>query len=268
MQINNHHVSKGRIFMLFLVILFLAAQVWFSLTVLEIEEDAVSIIFLSIFFLAFFFLTSLGIVWAKWVLTILIVLWGALVSLTGFETDQISLKLLSLVFLYIGIVLHFSTWLKAFFISKRTINSKNQTENPGDASAREVVYSPLAPSLLKRVQASFVDFMFIFLCLILIFSFTESLGITPVFIKIVVILFAASYEPFLTATSCTLGQKLIGIRVRDYQNQSKKISFIKAYARLIVKTLLGLISYFSIHSNSEKRAIHDYLANSIMVIVK
>jgi uncharacterized RDD family membrane protein YckC len=72
------------------------------------------------------------------------------------------------------------------------------------------------------------------------------------------------YEPFCTSKLCTLGQKLMGIRVRTVSTL-ERISLIQAYVRIVVKVFLGLISFFSIMFSKRKRAIHDFASGTIVV---
>jgi uncharacterized RDD family membrane protein YckC len=73
------------------------------------------------------------------------------------------------------------------------------------------------------------------------------------------------YEPFCIAFGCTIGNKIAGIRVRNFHDESKRISLFNSYIRFIIKLLLGIISFFTVTSDSWKRAIHDKAAGSIMV---
>ncbi len=74
-----------------------------------------------------------------------------------------------------------------------------------------------------------------------------------------------TYEPVLTTRSGTIGQRVMGIRVRDGHDPFKKISLLSSYIRFIVKVLLGLVSFITIHRNEQKRALHDLAAVSVMV---
>jgi hypothetical protein len=78
------------------------------------------------------------------------------------------------------------------------------------------------------------------------------------------------YEPICTYINRTVGQAIMGIRVRNYNTLSetgvyKNISFPLSLFRFTVKTLLGWVSFVTIHSDPDNRAIHDKIANSVMV---
>jgi hypothetical protein len=63
----------------------------------------------------------------------------------------------------------------------------------------------------------------------------------------------------------TIGNYLKGIRVRKVSNTSNRINFIQAFFRYVLKISLGWISFLTIHSNNQKRAIHDLAVGSVMI---
>ncbi len=73
------------------------------------------------------------------------------------------------------------------------------------------------------------------------------------------------YDPLCTAFACTAGNYFVGIRVRRNDDHGNRINFFLALMRYIVKVLLGWVSFLTIHSNREKRAVHDMAAGSVMV---
>jgi uncharacterized RDD family membrane protein YckC len=75
------------------------------------------------------------------------------------------------------------------------------------------------------------------------------------------------YEPMATTLGGTAGNYLMNIRVRQNDNTGKKINLLQAFTRFIIKFLLGWISFLTIHTNNEKRALHD-LATGTVVIEK
>jgi hypothetical protein len=56
-------------------------------------------------------------------------------------------------------------------------------------------------------------------------------------------------------------------RVKDHEDRERRIGIFPSFIRYILKTLLGWISFLTISSNSEKRAIHDIASGSVMVRV-
>lgn len=76
------------------------------------------------------------------------------------------------------------------------------------------------------------------------------------------------YEPLTQAFGCSLGNYVTGIRVRKAEDENKRINIIQAFVRFAVKLALGWISFFTIHSNPKRQAIHDLAAGSVMVTVR
>ena len=123
------------------------------------------------------------------------------------------------------------------------------------------------PSILRRYLSTLIDSIFILSILILAgYIFQEKQGIAnQVRVAIILAMFFI-YEPLCTSLFCTLGQKIIGIRVRNHAAfGDERISLPKAYLRIISKVFLGFISFFTIMFSKEKRAIHDFIAGSVVL---
>ncbi|WP_369806237.1 RDD family protein [Desertivirga arenae] len=73
------------------------------------------------------------------------------------------------------------------------------------------------------------------------------------------------YEPLCTAFGCTIGNYMKGIRVRNREDHSQRINVFQAFLRYTFKLGLGTISFFVIHSNDEKRALHDMVSGSVVL---
>ncbi len=73
------------------------------------------------------------------------------------------------------------------------------------------------------------------------------------------------YEPLATTLGCTAGNYLMNVRVRQYENTGQKINILQAYLRFIIKFFLGWMSFLTIHSNKERRAIHDLVAGTVVI---
>ncbi len=75
------------------------------------------------------------------------------------------------------------------------------------------------------------------------------------------------YEPLLTANAMTLGQYITGIRVRRLSDPGQRINIAAAYARYLTKLPLGFVSFLTMGFNQRRRAIHDFVAGSIVIDV-
>ena len=122
------------------------------------------------------------------------------------------------------------------------------------------------PSLSDRVQSTFIDLMFIMLMMFAFASILDRFQNPPDWIRIV-FFFAiwAIYEPLCTTLGATIGNAIKGIRVRRVTDTNKRINFFQAFARYVFKAALGLISFLTMHSNPERRAIHDFIGGSVMI---
>ena len=124
------------------------------------------------------------------------------------------------------------------------------------------------PSLVTRVQSNAIDGILI---LIVMFAFASILGdneTIPGWGKALLFLsFWFLYDPICTRYAATLGNYMMGIRVRRVDDYTQKISLTNAYVRILVKAFLGGWSFISVHFNPRRRALHDLVAKSIMVEV-
>jgi uncharacterized RDD family membrane protein YckC len=121
------------------------------------------------------------------------------------------------------------------------------------------------PSILRRYPATFIDGIFVlFLYIVLadILQGSRDLGlITRLLVGCSLLFF---YEPILTSRFCTIGQKIMGIRVRK-ADSGGKISVLNACRRIVVKLLLGVVSFFSIPVTRKGRGLHDFAAGSVVI---
>ena len=120
------------------------------------------------------------------------------------------------------------------------------------------------PTLVKRIQSSFIDGLICFALIGILVALASTINDNNVPLKIIAIALGASYEPLMSRYSCTIGQRLTGIRVASME-QGKKIPLVLIYIRFVVKNLLGWISFLTMHANKERRAIHDFIANSVVI---
>jgi uncharacterized RDD family membrane protein YckC len=98
------------------------------------------------------------------------------------------------------------------------------------------------PPMPTRVEAFIVDNVVILILMVAISSLLESTGEVHSSVKIILFAAILCYEPLLTAFGATLGQLLLGIRVRNIKNTNEKINLGFAFLRFVVKCTLGVIS--------------------------
>ena len=121
------------------------------------------------------------------------------------------------------------------------------------------------PTITRRYLSTFIDGILVvsfFLIISFIFQ-QDSSNIQAVRIALILGMFFI-YEPLCTSKFCTLGQKVTGIRVRQFGSR-QKISLLAAYGRILVKLFLGRISFFTIPFSKGKRGVHDFAASSVVI---
>ncbi len=126
----------------------------------------------------------------------------------------------------------------------------------------EVIY----PSLSERVQSTLIDTVFIVFLMFMASNLLDQYNDVPDWVRMV-LFFAiwGVYEPISTSFGCTVGNYLKDIRVRRISNNIRRINLLQAYVRYVIKFSLGWISFLTMHSNPERRSIHDFAAGSVMV---
>lgn len=126
---------------------------------------------------------------------------------------------------------------------------------------------PEYTNLFDRVKAAVVDGIVL---IAMMFAASEILALfdnVPNFIRVVIFIFIfVLYEPLLVSIyGGTIGHSKIGITVRKDSDPTKKISFFVALIRFVAKAILGTFSLFSVTANDKRKAIHDYVANSVVI---
>lgn len=126
------------------------------------------------------------------------------------------------------------------------------------------------PGVLERVKAVTVDGIILIILIAIASSIFNELGEVPDKMRIVVfILIFGLYDPILTSTiGGTVGHRIIGLRVSKASDETSKINILFAIVRFTIKGLLGWISLLTVMSNDKHKAIHDYIALSVVVYKK
>ncbi|UII34194.1 RDD family protein [Fulvivirga ulvae] len=126
---------------------------------------------------------------------------------------------------------------------------------------------PTLPTRVKALMADVVVLMVLMIFTTYLFSSFDHISDNSRMIAFVFIFYL--YDPlFTSAFGGTLGHYLLGVRVRREDKPEKKLLFHMALLRFIFKSLLGWLSLLTVTENDKKRAIHDYLAQSVVVHTK
>lgn len=122
------------------------------------------------------------------------------------------------------------------------------------------------PRLSDRFQSTIIDSVLLIVMMLLVANIINQLGHVPTGLRIILfVAIIALYEPLCTTFGCTLGNYIKGIRVKKYSNTTKRIHLFQAIIRYVVKILLGWVSFLTMNSNPQRRAIHDLFAGSVMI---
>ena len=125
------------------------------------------------------------------------------------------------------------------------------------------------PTITTRYLSILIDGICLLLIALGISALFEKFGDLPGFVRgITLVIVIILYEPILVTLGCTIGQLFMNIRVRDFRNPEKKLSFYLAIFRFIIKIILGWLSFVTVTFNISRRAIHDLASGSIMIANK
>lgn len=255
-------MSKKLFYILTSILLFLSGL--FTVKIITIGNgDFLGGIIMGIISFLIIYIVYRGYRWVKWFGIVGFLLLAVGTFLSGIENEDYSFFILTIGYLYL-------TWNLIRVRSIQVVKKEEQIHQPqlpvNSFQSGENLYE--YPLLIKRIQALFIDGALLLTTLIIVMILSEE---SPNAITIRIVMFTVIsllYEPLLTTYASTLGQKVIGIRVRDVKDPSKRISLLNSYARTFVKDLLGWLSFVTIHFNPGHRAIHDLVASSVMVNVK
>lgn len=131
-----------------------------------------------------------------------------------------------------------------------------------EGEAPLVVYASLA----DRIKSIFIDTVFLIVLMFIFASLLGSMDNPPDSLRIIMFIFLwIVYEPFCVAFGCTIGQAIIGIRVRRTNDHERRINLFASYVRYAVKIFFGWLSFLSISFSGQRQALHDMAAGSVML---
>jgi uncharacterized RDD family membrane protein YckC len=159
--------------------------------------------------------------------------------------------------------IHFS---KALAVFRTQTQSELKTVTAAQISHTYSNYT--YPHLKKRYQALLADGVLIMTILIVAMVIMGDSEYRPTVMITLGSILLLLYEPLMTAYWGSVGQQMMKINVRRFDQPEKRLSLLNAYVRWFTKALLGWLSFLTINFNKEHRAIHDFASNSIMTEVK
>jgi uncharacterized RDD family membrane protein YckC len=129
------------------------------------------------------------------------------------------------------------------------------------------------PSLVLRIKSMLIDMMFLIGLAYIFTLLLESMNIISEESRGIALAIIILYEPVLVVIGGTVGQRIMGLRVRAKKSfvekrEKRNINFFNSLLRYISKILLGWISLLTIHSDKYGQALHDKIGSSVMTLEK
>ena len=119
------------------------------------------------------------------------------------------------------------------------------------------------PTLLKRVQSTFVDQIIAFSLIGILITLANFINEDSNTLKVIAIIIGVSYEPLMMSFHRTVGQMMTGIRVNYYGDSGPL--FLILYIRYIFKLGLGWVSLLTVTGHKKRQAIHDMISKTNVV---
>lgn len=146
----------------------------------------------------------------------------------------------------------------------------DSVQNQDETSLSSKPHRPLYAGLTDRIKAVTADGFFLVVCMFIISSvFTKIGDVSDTARMFAFISIFLLYDPLFTSVfGGTIGHFAMGLRVKRENDQNKNIYIHLAFLRFIAKALLGWISILTVMSSEKNKAIHDMIAQSVVVHVK
>jgi uncharacterized RDD family membrane protein YckC len=147
----------------------------------------------------------------------------------------------------------------------KEINETSMSEQPTSNSSNIDDLIPVKfPALFQRYFAALVDLIFVFFSAYLVSTYTSLFESASLEQFIVILLLLFTYDALFTSKLCTLGQLLLNFRVRN-RTGLNKIAISTALLRSAIKILLGGYSLIAMIFNQERRAVHDFVTDTLVI---
>lgn len=130
--------------------------------------------------------------------------------------------------------------------------------------------NPNYAKIIDRIKATIADSIILIIFTFIISYILSHFEDVPENLKMIIFITTfIFYSPlFISLLGGTIGHMMFQICVKKELDNNKNIPFILAVLRHITKSFLGIISLLIISNNEKKQAIHDYVANSVVIYSK
>lgn len=125
------------------------------------------------------------------------------------------------------------------------------------------------PVIQDRYKAFFTDGLSLILIAYTGLQVVESLEtVPPVSEATLGTLLFVLYEPLMVASvGGTIGHYALSLRVRDAEDDERRLPLYRAFMRFGMKFLFGTFTLFTISSDERSQALHDKVADAVMIKV-
>lgn len=126
------------------------------------------------------------------------------------------------------------------------------------------------PRVAARAKAMIIDSIVLIILIVTATQVLAGFDVVPDYVRMgVFVLVFFLYDPIFTSLfGCTIGHLVIGIRVKRESNPDKNLLFPLAIVRYAIKLGLGMVSLFTVMSDSKGKAIHDMVVGSVVIYAK
>jgi uncharacterized RDD family membrane protein YckC len=126
------------------------------------------------------------------------------------------------------------------------------------------------PNFMIRIKSMLVDSVSLIVLMMIASFLLNTLHIESGNIRGFFLVAIVFYEPIFITTGRTIGQRVMGLKVVNFgqfknDRKEQSINIFASLFRYAIKILLGWISLLTIHSDPYGQAIHDKIANSVVV---
>lgn len=123
------------------------------------------------------------------------------------------------------------------------------------------------PGITERIKSIYYDLFSLGVLIILIGQLPFINDDLPFWLRISFFVFIFFlYEPLCVSFfGGSIGHFAVGIRVKRNSDHSRNIPIYMSVLRYAVKIFLGVISFISIQNSNKNKAIHDIVADSVVI---
>lgn len=121
--------------------------------------------------------------------------------------------------------------------------------------------------LPDRIKAVVIDAVILIAAMYAVSELFALVSEVPNVLRMVVfVVIFILYDPLLTSLNgATIGHTYSNISVKQDNEIGNRISFPSALLRFVIKSTLGWLSLVTVTSSEKRKALHDIVANSVVI---